>query len=278
MATPTLGRVAALLGTREPKWSMAAMKRGILPSFMRCVKCDDLVRLGRDNDGGYLVSDRDVMRTDLLIALGVNNDWSFEEDFVARHACPIAAYDGTISGSQFLKSAIRRSLRIRHPKALLARWSTYFGYKRFFAGERKHIKKNVDRDDGASRVSMKRILSEQSQENVFVKVDIEGSEYAVMEDLIREQARFTGMVIEFHDCDIHLDRIKDFIEGIRMPLVNVHANNFGKLTENGLPRVLELSFSGSVDRSANSDVAALPHPLDMPNNPEDEEISLSFRL
>jgi len=252
------------------------MKRGIIPSFMRCVECDDLVRLGRDNDGGYLVCDRDVMKTDLLIALGINNDWSFEEDFVGRRACPIVAYDGTISGAQFLKSAIRRSLRIGRPRSWLARWSTYFGYKRFFAGERKHIRKNVGLGYEASQVSMKRILGEQSQRSVFLKIDIEGSEYEILEDLINEQARFTGMVIEFHDCDLHLDRIEAFIESVRMPIVNVHANNFEKLNGDALPRVLELSFSSSVDPSVDSYVATLPHSLDMPNNPDEEEISLEF--
>lgn len=216
------------------------------------------------------------MKTDLLIALGINNDWSFEEDFFDRRACPIVAYDGTIDEIQFLKAAIRRSLRLRHPRSLLSRWSIYFGYRRFFAGERKHIKKNVGLNHEASQVPMKQIFSEQKQKNVFLKIDIEGSEYEIMEDLIKEQARFTGMVIELHDCGLHFDRIKAFIESIRMPLVNVHANNFGQLDGDGLPLVLELSFSSSVDPSVSSYVAALPHSLDMPNNPEDEEISLSF--
>ena len=123
---------------------------------------------------------------------------------------------------------------------------------------------------------MKRILGEQSQRSVFLKIDIEGSEYEILEDLINEQARFTGMVIEFHDCDLHLDRIEAFIESVRMPIVNVHANNFEKLNGDALPRVLELSFSSSVDPSVDSYVATLPHSLDMPNNPDEEEISLEF--
>ena len=41
----------------------------------------DLVRIGRNNDGGYLVSKSDIEKSDVLIGLGINDDWSFERNF-----------------------------------------------------------------------------------------------------------------------------------------------------------------------------------------------------
>ena len=44
----------------------------------------DLIRIGRDNDGGYLVEKKSFENTECLISLGINDDWSFEEDFLKK--------------------------------------------------------------------------------------------------------------------------------------------------------------------------------------------------
>ena len=40
---------------------------------------------------------------------------------------------------------------------------------------------------------------------VFVKMDIEGSEYLVLDDLLRHSQNIVAMAIEFHDVDTHPD-------------------------------------------------------------------------
>ena len=52
-----------------------------LPNLFSIKQATDLIRIGRDYDGGYLVSKSDIEKTDVLIGLGINDDWSFEEDF-----------------------------------------------------------------------------------------------------------------------------------------------------------------------------------------------------
>ena len=44
----------------------------------------DLIRIGRDNDGGYLVEKKSLENTQSLISLGISNDWSFEESFLNK--------------------------------------------------------------------------------------------------------------------------------------------------------------------------------------------------
>jgi hypothetical protein len=41
----------------------------------------DLVRLGKNNDGGYLVCKNSIEVSDCLISFGINDDFSFEENF-----------------------------------------------------------------------------------------------------------------------------------------------------------------------------------------------------
>ena len=41
----------------------------------------ELIRLGRNNDGSYLVSKNLLSSSEYLITLGIGSDWSFEKDF-----------------------------------------------------------------------------------------------------------------------------------------------------------------------------------------------------
>jgi hypothetical protein len=49
------------------------------------------------------------------------------------------------------------------------------------------------------------VLNETNSKNIFLKIDIEGSEYLFLQDIIANEERITGMVIELHDVDIHLN-------------------------------------------------------------------------
>ena len=72
-----------------------------IPNFFSIKQATDLVRIGRDYDGGYLVSKSDIQKTDTLIGLGINDDWSFEEDFLSENKVSIYAYDASVSKNFF---------------------------------------------------------------------------------------------------------------------------------------------------------------------------------
>ena len=76
----------------------------------------------------------------------------------------------------------------------------------------------------------------------FIKIDIETSEYRILDELIENQEKFTGIAIEFHDVDLHLDKILKFITSLNMTLVHIHPMNQA-LTVNGMPIQIELSFA-----------------------------------
>ena len=45
----------------------------------------DLIRVGRNNDGGYLLGLNTLKNTKILISLGINDDWSFERHFYEKN-------------------------------------------------------------------------------------------------------------------------------------------------------------------------------------------------
>ena len=62
-----------------------------------------LIRVGKDNDGGYVISQRCVNQTRVLIGMGIRDDWSFEEDFASRNpAVEVVGVDGSISYERFV--------------------------------------------------------------------------------------------------------------------------------------------------------------------------------
>ena len=50
--------------------------------FLKPYLCKDLKRLGRNQDGGYVVSLNSVINSNYLISFGLGLDWSFELDYL----------------------------------------------------------------------------------------------------------------------------------------------------------------------------------------------------
>ena len=121
---------------------------------------------------------------------------------------------------------------------------------------------------------MEKIFEDMASEKVFLKMDIEGSEYRCLEAIIENQHKICGLAIEFHDVDLHLDKINYFIAKLNLSLIHVHANNSSPITPLGIPLVLELTFSGNCECLARK--TTLPHILDQPNDPKKPEILFHF--
>jgi|TARA_B100000768_G_scaffold177761_1_gene192434 hypothetical protein len=247
-----------------------------LPSFFAFEPAADLVRIGRDYDGGYLVSQADIFQSNILLGLGINDDWSFETDFVAIHKVPVIAYDASVNEKKFLKQFIQYLPRLNKWKVIWRRYKVYRSYRNFFVtGPNTHIQKFVGLNSkNPTYCTLEDILSETDSSKIFLKIDIEGSEYRFLTTLLDCANRITGLVIELHDCDLHLTQIEHFIKNFDLRLVHVHANNFGPIRAGDeLPVTLELTFSKYAKHVEKMD---LPHRLDMPNNRSTNEIILKI--
>ena len=88
-----------------------------------------------------------------------------------------------------------------------------FDYFIFFRSPVHLCKERVGcANEGA--VSINEVISripKEYREQVFIKMDIEGSEYRVLDEIVDNASVFSGLVIEFHDADLHIDRISNFL-------------------------------------------------------------------
>ena len=255
--------------------------RAKLPKELKYKTTKNLKRLGREYDGGYLISEKDVANSDVLISFGICDDWSFEEDFIKLKNVPVIAYDGSIDSSVFVAKIIINSLRLNKPLKFSSKLKIFFSYLKFFRGSKTHISKFVSNESKINNkfnkskyISIDEVLDNEKYNNVFLKVDIEGSEYRILNNIIQKQEKISGLAIEFHDCDLHLDKIIEFKSKFNLNIIHIHANNASPVNlKDEMPQTLEITFS----KYSNPNVIpTYPHHLDMPNDSELEEIVLSF--
>ncbi|MEO5808373.1 hypothetical protein [Devosia sp.] len=255
---------------------MPELQKASLPEFLHPHRINTLVRLGRDNDGGYVVDQRSVDASKLLVGLGINDDWSFEEDFARATGAPVLAFDPTVGLLKFRNTMIKSAARIDKPGIFARNLRLYRSYKQFF-GKHSHVMKYVSDRDSANSASFDTVMAmarQTSDADIFLKVDIEGSEYRVFEDIVAHAARFSGMALELHDVDLHMPKIEAFISAFPLNLCHLHVNNYGTISRHGVPTVLELSFT-RFEVEAET-VAQFPGVLDMPNDANGGDIAPHF--
>lgn len=240
-----------------------------LPDFFRPSSNPPLLRLGRDYDGGYIVAIDDVLRTESMIACGINDDWSFEADFFDKAKCRIDCYDQSVTPTSLLKASFKNLGHWPDMSHAMHSLRAFTGYGRFFHSNHliRHYRKNVGRPVADFSVSMEEILSTQAGE-IFIKLDIEGSEYYCLNAIMENEHRITGCVIEFHEVPLFLESLKTFFGSLqRLKICHVHVNNFGDVCDSGIPQYVEVTMTSDQSYSTQStDPVNLPSELDMPNN------------
>ena len=248
----------------------------------------ELIRLGQDNDGGYLVDRKSIEDSKSLITLGLGFDWTFEKNYYALQGNPVYCYDHSVNYStikkrcrKFLSSYFFRILKPKYFlkknffKFLLRDIFLFRDYKNFFKNHNvQHNEEKIGTGDQC--VKLQKILDERKTDlPAFIKIDIEGSEYRIFDEILLNQNNFTGIGIELHDVDIHMDKIKKFIKELNMELIHIHPQNPAHIAENNIPTQIELTFAKK-PKIIGPEVK-LPHVLDQPANPYLKDIELFFK-
>jgi hypothetical protein len=220
----------------------------------------DLLRIGKNNDGGYLVESNSIQTAKSLISFGIGNDWSFETQLKKIKNIPIFAYDHTIERNEELPQ-----------------FKSFFNPQRSNHFFRKKIGETLVTNNNTN---IEKIINDFNlyflglKPLFFFKIDIEGSEYIILNEVIKFSKSMSGIVIEFHDVHVNLSTILKFITEVDLDLCHIHANNYGGVDSNNVPKVLELTFARSPVKIDGR--LTIPHILDQKNNPKKEETIIQF--
>ena len=264
--------------------------------FLRPIKNNRLIRLGRKMDGGYVVDSKIVDNCEILITFGLGDSsqipdqWSFELDFIKRNKnILIFIYDHTVSVSPYVKKIwkyLRRFLTFRASlNDVKIRLKNYLKYRNFmnldnvkFYQEKitYPIKNRVDTDINKvfSRIN--------KNSDVILKCDIEGDEYLVIDQILEHSNRIQMLIFEFHWIDKNESKFIDSIKKLqkKYEIIHIHANNHYQTLKSGLPIILEITLLNKMFSTNEGEyVDNFPiKDLDFPNNPLLEDIEFSFKF
>ena len=204
-------------------------------NFLKPYKVKKLVRLGRDYDGGYLVCFEALKKCENLITLGVGDDISFEIDFEKRiNSKKVKMYDYSVNNFSFLKIILKYFRRLITFRTKLDNFinsvKNYSNFLNFIKKKNVFFEKLriVNKLKFKNDITLNTILKNTYNKKNLLKIDIEGSEYEIINDIIRHNSKIKMLIIEFHwinknkNLFIHsLKRLKSNFD-----VIHVHANNY----------------------------------------------------
>lgn len=225
-------------------------------NFLIPFKVKKLIRLGRNFDGGYLVCASTLKKCKNLITLGVGDDISFEKDFdqiITKNN--IFLYDYTVNHMLFLKTIIKNLRRfitfrtnLENLKYSLKNYLSYINFikqKNVFLFKLrvvKNIKKKFD-------IRLNKIFKRINSQNNLLKIDIEGAEYKIVDDIIKNNKKINMLVIEFHWINFNKKKFINSIKKLqkKFDIIHLHVNNFRDLKVNeDIFDVIEISFVNKI--------------------------------
>ena len=226
----------------------------------------DKVRIGRNNDGGYVICNLPD-NYDLFISGGISNDISFEIDFLKKYKdknnniIKCYAFDGTIS-----------TLPDNNAQNI------------------NFIKKNLGNIETNDLTNLSTYINDtdtNKYSNIFMKIDIEGHEFRLLPYLIDNNYmnKIKQLVIEIHTpadiqmfpdyfsglSDIKNDNMFELLNNINKThtLVHFHGNNGCNtqyINNIKMPHVFECTYiRNDYIKEKIKNIETLPTKLDMKN-------------
>jgi Methyltransferase FkbM domain len=269
-------------------------RRFSLQAF-RPVQLEGLIRLGRDYDGGYVVLREPINRSEVLLSLGVNVDWSFEETVLIRNpAIRITCVDGTTGMKRALVKASQKAvdmlghfLTLQIDKGVRdARYLKIpLEFYRFFS---KHelLQLMVAKHPAPDSITLPKLIDRVTDGRqdcwVLLKMDIEGAEFDVLPPPINTMSQISTLIVEFHRVDLHWDRFVACVSDLRQTfhIAHVHGNNFdGYIPGTEVPATLEMTLVNKRLVAGNPPLSVRDYPitgLDMPCNWKRPDLRISF--
>ena len=242
-------------------------------------KVGKLIRLGHNNDGGYVIPEVALCHSHILFGIGINDDWSFEEDFV-QHV-PRARVVG-VDGTAGLALLIRRSIiklfqsigsiltlnflktqeRLTYPTKI----------PRFISFFRKQIflRKMLGAEPGREAVTLEYLFENYAREHypnnsTFLKMDIEGAEYDVILNSRDLLDNVNCIVMEFHALDKNWSKFEKVVNLLQRKFVvaHVHGNNCAPLISGTeVPEALEITWLNRALSPADLVPSQLSYPVE----------------
>lgn len=239
-------------------------------------------RAGSKNDGGYVIPEN-FPEIKTIVSFGLGDNWSFEKQLLKEGLVKqFIFYDHTVSlRSLFRRITQRMTCRNLKFDALAYRMLILFRYFLDFKVRRfKHISKEITQFESTKlKTNLFEVVNDISDTQFILKVDIEGDEYYLVNQIVELSSQIPLLIIEFHNTELKRVEFEDSISKLKRFFVisHVHANNFEPLSKDGIPIAMEITFGRKDIYQCQGLIDFLPIPnLDWPSSANRDDYAFSF--
>jgi hypothetical protein len=269
------------------------VKKNFLPNTLNYLQPlkTDLLRIGKNKYVGYIFPKNELEKIDLIISLGMGfeyENWSFEQEYLKKNKnIKVKFYDHTVSIKNYISSIFRisrRVIKLRYKFKDLTEILKHFYQYLILISNNKifHILYKIcKKSNQKNEIDVEEIFSKIESNQVLLKVDIEGSEYEIIDQIISFSDKISSLIIEFHQIDEFENNFKDKIEKLKskFEIIHIHGNNNTGILPSNLPQTIELTFLNKKNYKGLKNEFVYDFPIDeidFPNNPNFKDIYFSF--
>ncbi len=151
--------------------------------------------------GGWDIIKQSLTKNSIVYSVGIGEDISFDLSVIEKYGCVVHGFDPTPRVASWLSEQNLPNLFKFYPIGL----SDFDGILTFYSPENeKHISHKIFPEQHSKPVEVpcnkiKSIMASLHHSHIdLLKIDIEGFEYAVLEDLLKEDIRPLQLLVEFH--------------------------------------------------------------------------------
>ncbi len=155
--------------------------------------------------GGFYVDPTIIPSKAIVYSFGIGEDISFDQKIIEKHNCKVYGFDPTPKSINYINKNTPPNQFIFHPYGIGERTE----HVNFLLPKNKeHVSGSVyehkllDEDNSIEVLlkSFRDITSGLNHQHIdILKMDIEGSEYAVMEDILTSGVSITQILVETHE-------------------------------------------------------------------------------
>ena len=247
----------------------------------------DLIRLGKKGDGGYVISKKSLEADNCLLTFGMSNDWSFEEDFVKYNSQNfVHIYDHTVNLNFFLYRLYKSIKRLLYFKSnflnIYEKFNELTKYLKLNNSKINHFKYKISNKKELSNKSLEETIKDTGHNGkLMLKIDIEGDEFEILNDINLYSNQIHTLIVEFHELNKNYNKFETLIKEInkKFYIIHIHGNNVTGVNEMGLPNTLEISFLNYNLYFKKNIKTKSKFPiknLDFPNHKYIEDIEINF--
>ncbi|BCZ49022.1 hypothetical protein psyc5s11_50890 [Clostridium gelidum] len=172
------------------------------------------IRLGNDY-GGWTIYPDNISNESIVYSFGIGEDISFDLEIIKKFNCKVFAFDPTPKSLKWLSNQQLPTNFTYYDYGI----SSFDGYTKFFMPKNNEYVscssiKNTSTSDQTIEVKVKKldtIIKQLGHKKIdILKLDIEGSEYDVVEGILDSGIHIQQILIEFHHrlCKNGLDKTK----------------------------------------------------------------------